>query len=86
MLGCLCIRKFERELGFFFRDILPRGRWVGLDRFWLGLAWIVFGLAWLGLDRFWLGLAWLGLDRFWLGLAWLGLAWLGLADQSLTKV
>ena len=79
MLGCLCIRKFERELGVFWRVILPRGRgvrpflaWLGLDRFWLG---------WLGLDRFGLGLAWLGLDRFWLGLAWLGsfLAGLGLA-------
>ena len=59
MLGRLCIRKFERELGFFWRAILPRGRRVGL-------GWIVFG--WAGLDRFWLG--WVGLDRFWLG--WVG--------------
>ena len=91
MLGCLCIRKFERELGFFWRVILARGRgvrlgrflsWLGLDRFWLGwlgLDRFGLGLAWLGLDRFWLGLAWLGLDRFWLGLGWLGPFLVGLA-------
>ena len=69
MLGCLCIRKFERELGIFWRVILPRGCGLGLDRFWLGLAW-------LGLDRFWLGLGWLG--PFLVGLAWIVFGWVGL--------
>ena len=57
---CLCIKKFETELGSFWRDILLRGRGLGLDRFWsgwvgpflVGLGWIVFGRA--GLDHFWL--------------------------------
>ena len=76
MLGCLCIRKFERELGIFWRVSLPRGRGVGL-------AWLGSFLAWLGLDRFSL---WPGLDRFWLGwvgsflvgLGWIVFGWAGL--------
>ena len=86
MLGCLRIRKFERELGIFQRVILLPGRGVGLDRFWLGLAWMVFGLAWPGLAWIVLGLAWPGLAWIvfgwaWPGLAWIvfGWAWLGLA-------
>ena len=69
MLGCLCIGKFVRELVLFWRDILTRGRGVGLAWivFWLGLAWIVFGLAWLGLDRFWLGLV----GSLLVGLGWI---------------
>ena len=42
---------------------------------WLGLAWLVPGLAWLGLFPMWLGLAWFVPSLAWLGLAWLDLAW-----------
>jgi hypothetical protein len=77
VLGCLCIRKFERELVVFWRDILPRGRGVRLGRF----------LSWLGLDRFWLGLAWLG--SFLAGLGWIAFGWAGLdrfwPDRGLAK-
>jgi hypothetical protein len=56
---------------------------VGLGRFWLGLAWIVFGwvgLAWIVLGLAWPGLAWIVFGLAWPGLAWIvfGWAWVGL--------
>ena len=82
-VGLSLHKKFERELVGFWRVILPRGRGVRLGRFCLGLAWIVFGwvgLAWIVLGLAWPGLAWIVFGLAWPGLAWIvfGWAWVGL--------